>query len=220
MEEALTHTARFQHYRMDIQEAQAIPLISVQEASFERLFTTHFKRLYAYALTIVKDGIMAEEIVQQVFFKIWEKKGRVDIHSSLEAYLYRSVYHESLNYLKHQKVRSAYQSYATHRGGEHAGSASSKLQLSELQQKLDKALSELPEQCRTIFQMSRFEELKYQEIADKLGLSIKTVENQMGKALRILRTKLADYLPLLMMMILTETLQLTENLNPEQFVNL
>ncbi len=205
---------------MDIQEAKAIPLISVQEASFERLFTTHFKRLYAYALTIIKDSIMAEEIVQQVFFKIWEKKGRVDIHSSLEAYLYRSVYHESLNYLKHQKVRAAYQSYAAHRGGEQPGSAAAKLQLSELQQKLDRALRELPEQCRTIFQMSRFEELKYQEIADKLGLSVKTVENQMGKALKILRTKLADYLPIWMIMILTEALHLTETLNAEQLVNL
>ncbi len=212
------HTARFQNYRMGTQEAQAVPLISVQEASFERLFTTHFKRLYAYALTIVKDGITAEEMVQQVFFKIWEKKGRVDIHSSVEAYLYRSVYHESLNYLKHQKVKAAHQSYAVHRGGEQAGSASSKVQLSELQQKLDKALSELPEQCRTIFQMSRFEELKYQEIADKLGLSVKTVENQMGKALKILRVKLADYLPLLLV-VLTHTLHLTENLNPEQFAN-
>jgi len=199
---------------MGIQDAQTGPQISVQEASFERLFTTHFKRLYAYALTIVKDGVAAEEIVQQVFFKIWEKKGKVEVHSSVEAYLYRSVYHESLNYLKHQKVRAAYQAYALGRGEGQSGSASSKVQLSELQQKLDKALSELPEQCRTIFQMSRFEELKYQEIADRLGLSVKTIENQMGKALRILRIKLADYLPLLLA-VLTETLYLTETLNPE-----
>ena len=69
--------------------------------------------------------------------------------------------------------------------------------LSELEQQINKALNELPEQCRTIFQMSRFEELKYQEIADRLGLSIKTIENQMGKALKILRVKLVDYLPIL-----------------------
>ena len=68
--------------------------------------------------------------------------------------------------------------------------------LSELEQQLGKAMLELPEQCRTIFQLSRFEELKYREIADKLGLSIKTVENQMGKALRIMRLRLAEFLTL------------------------
>ena len=74
--------------------------------------------------------------------------------------------------------------------------------VSELEKQISKALDELPEQCRTIFQMSRFEELKYQEIANKLGLSIKTVENQMGKALKILRLKLADYLPFLIAILL------------------
>ncbi len=72
----------------------------------EQLFTTHFKRLYSYALTIVKEEMMAEEMVQNVFFKIWEKKGRVDIQTSVTAYLYRSVYHESLNWLKHKKGKS------------------------------------------------------------------------------------------------------------------
>ncbi len=73
----------------------------------------------------------------------------------------------------------------------------------ELEQKLDIALKELPQQCRTIFQMSRFEELKYREIADQLGLSVKTVENQMGKALRLLRVKLADFLPVVLTLLFT-----------------
>ena len=67
--------------------------------------------------------------------------------------------------------------------------------MGELEQQLHQALRDLPEQCRTIFQMSRFEELKYQEIADRMGLSIKTIENQMGKALKLLRLKLVDFLP-------------------------
>ena len=193
---------------MEIQDAQAVPLISTQEASFEQLFKTHFKRLYAYALTIVKEEMTAEEMVQNVFFKIWEKKGKVDIKTSISAYLYRSVYHESLNYLKHRKVKAAYQSHAAWQAKDQSDNAASKVQLSELQQKLDTALRELPEQCRTIFQMSRFEELRYQEIADRLGLSVKTVENQMGKALRILRLKLADYLPLLIAILI-------ETVNPD-----
>ena len=72
--------------------------------------------------------------------------------------------------------------------------------LKELQQKIDKSINELPEQCRAIFQMSRFEDLKYRDIAAKLGISVKTVENQMGKALRTLRTKLAEFLPVLILL--------------------
>lgn len=193
---------------MEIPEAQAATFIPTNEAAFEQLFTTHFKRLYAYALTIVKEDMAAEEMVQNVFFKIWEKKGRIDIQTSVQAYLYRSVYHESLNYLKHKKVKAAYQSHTVYQSKNQSDNASSKVQLSELQKKLDIALSELPEQCRTIFQMSRFEELKYQEIADRLGLSIKTVENQMGKALKILRVKLADYLPLVIAFLI-------DTVNPE-----
>ena len=72
----------------------------------------------------------------------------------------------------------------------------------ELERRLQKAINELPEQCRTIFQMSRFEELRYLDIAHHLGISVKTVENQMGKALKLLRVKLIDYLPLLVLILL------------------
>jgi len=186
---------------MEIQGAGIAP-VPLQESAFEEVFKSHFRRLYAYAFTIVKEEMAAEEMVQNVFFRIWEKRGQLDIQSSVTAYLYRAVYHESLNFLKHMKVRSAYQAYASSEAKNQSDNASSKLQLSELEKKLNIALGELPEQCRTIFQMSRFEELKYQEIADRLGLSIKTVENQMGKALRILRVKLADYLPLLLAILI------------------
>ena len=165
------------------------------EQAFEQVFKSNFKSLHAYAFTIIKDDIMAEEIVQNVFCRLWEKKEKLEIQTSLAAYLYRSVYHESLNYLKHLKVRAAYNSYAYSKNKNEADHAEKKILLADLENKLNNALSELPEQCRTIFQMSRFEELKYQEIADRLGLSIKTIENQMGKALRLLRLKLADFLP-------------------------
>ncbi len=198
---AVLEKTKIQKYRMEIPESGTITLVSKDELSFERIFTSHFKKLYAYAFTIVKEEVTAEEMVQNVFLKIWEKKGMInDVHTSLTAYLYKSVYHESLNHLKHQKVKSAYTMYAARQKND-VENTSSKVQLSELQERIDAALRDLPEQCRTIFQMSRFEELKYQEIADRLGLSIKTVENQMGKALRILRVKLADYLPLIAILL-------------------
>jgi RNA polymerase sigma-70 factor, ECF subfamily len=170
------------------------------ERDFERLFKEHFKSLYAYAYTILKDEIMAEEIVQQVFFKIWDRQSLAAIETSVKAYLYKSVYHDSLNYLKHQKIKNQYEAYAMHQN-KHQSENTSGIGLKELENRLRKAMNDLPQQCRTIFQLSRFEGLKYQEIANQLNISVKTVENQMGKALKQLRTKLVDFLPLFILLL-------------------
>lgn len=170
-------------------------LVQQDEAAFEQVFKTHFKNLHAYACTIIREETAAEEVVQQVFFKLWERSKGLSISGSVAAYLYRAVYNESLNYLKHRKVQSEYQQYFTHTMKNQNDNAGKKLSMKELEQKLGKALNELPEQCRTVFQLSRFEELRYREIANRLGISVKTVENQMGKALKILRTKLVEFLP-------------------------
>jgi RNA polymerase sigma-70 factor (ECF subfamily) len=103
--------------------------------------------------------------------------------------------------MKHEQVKAAYQQYTATQMN-HSNNAGEHIRLKELQQRIDTALKDLPEQCRTIFQMSRFEELKYAEIASKLGLSIKTVENQMGKALKLMRVQLADYLPTILILLL------------------
>jgi RNA polymerase sigma-70 factor (ECF subfamily) len=160
---------------------------------FQTLFKTHFKGLHAYAYTILRDSHLAEEIVQEVFVKLFERAERINIETSLESYLYRSVYYESLNYRKHEKVKAGYRAMMAHRSsgnGEMAEDFLGARDCRDLETRLRLAMEELPEQCRTIFQLSRFEELKYREIAERLGLSIKTVENQMGKALRIIRQKL------------------------------
>jgi RNA polymerase sigma-70 factor (ECF subfamily) len=179
------------------------PLSADSEKEFEQLFKEHFKNLYAYAFTILKNEAIAEEIVQNVFYKIWEKKVPDTIETSLKAYLYKAVYHESLNYLKHQKIKARYQLYVMHQTNNHNDQgASRKILVKELEEKIRDAMNALPQQCRTIFQLSRFEGLKYQEIADQLGISIKTVENQMGKALKQLRVKLIDYLPVFLLALL------------------
>ncbi len=168
-------------------------LIEGDEIAFEQVFKSYFKALHAYALTIVKDQETAEEIVQALFLRLWEKKENLDPQTNLKAYLYRSVYNDSLNYLKHQKVKLKYQNHVVYQMKNETDNAANRVQLSELENQLQRALTQLPEQCRTIFQLSRFEELKYQEIADRLNLSIKTVENQMGKALRQLKQYLSVY---------------------------
>lgn len=170
---------------------------------FEQVFKEHFKSLHAYACSILKDEDSAEEVVQNVFYKLWEKKERINTLDSIPAYLYRSVYNESLNMIKHNKVRSEYQAHAGYRT-DNSDNTADQTNLKELEVRLTKAMNELPEQCRTIFQMSRFEELKYREIADKLNLSVKTIENQMGKALKLMRQKLSDYLIVLMIFLLNQ----------------
>ena len=171
------------------------PEIRYDDDAFKQMFKAHFKALHAYASVMLHYDSYAEEIVQGMFLKLWEKRENLNIQTSIKAYLYKCVHNDCLNYLNHKKIELKYQDHASFTMNGESGRTSDKLEMGELQARLSEALNELPEQCRTIFQMSRFEELKYREIADQLGLSIKTVENQMGKALKILRLKLVDFLP-------------------------
>ena len=182
-------------------EAIATLLAQKDESAFELVFKTHFKRLHAYAFTILQDEMEAEEMVQQVFFKLWDRNENLSLSGSVSSYLYRAVHNESLNYIKHQKVRSNHQLHVAYSMKNEVEHPAKKVMAGELEKKIHTALNELPEQCRTIFQMSRFDELKYREIADKLGISVKTVENQMGKALKLLREKLVDFLIFILLFI-------------------
>lgn len=187
---------------MEFGQETTVSLLEVRdEAGFEQVFKTHFKRLHAYAFTLLQNEAEAEETVQQVFFKLWERKENLSGDAPVTAYLYRAVHNESLNYLKHQQVKSRHRLQVAYRMKDESQQPGERSGSSELEKKIQSALQELPEQCRTIFQLSRFEELKYREIADKLDISVKTVENQMGKALKILREKLVDFLAGLLLII-------------------
>ncbi|MBI1343577.1 MAG: RNA polymerase sigma-70 factor [Terrimonas sp.] len=182
------------------QETIASLLNQRDEATFEQVFKTHFKNLHAYAYTILKDETMAEEIVQQVFFRLWERSEKLNFNGSVTAYLYRAVHNESLNHIKHRKVRSDHQLHVAYLMKQTTEHASKKILTKEMEARYRSALNELPEQCRTVFQLSRFEDLKYREIADRLHISVKTVENQMSKALKLMRTRLADFLTVLIIL--------------------
>jgi RNA polymerase sigma-70 factor, ECF subfamily len=170
--------------------------------SFERVFNLYAENLVRYAATIVKNSDDAEDIVQQLFVAIWDKKGIPDVTGSLKSYLYRSVYNSSLNKLKQVKVRESYAADTTYVSSGLTAAASNTLEHKETAKRIEAAIEELPEQCKLIFKMSRLEQLKYQEIADQLGLSVKTVEAQMGKALKHMRMRLKDYLPTIIIYLL------------------
>ena len=199
---ALVSEKEYRFFSMEFQDEQiALRLSKRDEAAFEQVFKTHYKNLHAYAFTILKDEDEAEEMVQQVFFKLWERSEHLSFSGPIAAYLYRAVHNESLNFIKHQKVKAGHQLQVAYSMKNKSEQASPKMIRKELENKFREALNELPEQCRTVFQLSRFEDMKYKEIADKLDISVKTVENHMGKALKLLRTKLVDFLPLLLILL-------------------
>ncbi len=185
------------------QSAHITSINIIDEAGFEQVFKAHFKALHAYAAVMLRDEVIGEEIVQNMFLKLWEKRKEMQFDTSLKAYLYKWVHNMCLNHIKHEKVKSAHRDYVAYTSIDESGNPDENLVHSQLQEKLQEALNELPEGCRTIFQISRFEELKYREISDQLGISIKTVENQMGKALKLLRLKLVDFLPLIVILLKT-----------------
>ena len=170
------------------------------EAAFKTLFTGHYRGMYNYACIILKDEAEAEEIVQNVFVRLWEKQNSIQIETSLKAYLYRMVYNDCMNHIKHRAVVLKFQKEKTYVMKNERDNSEDKIASTQLNEHLSNALRELPEQCRTIFQLSRFEDLKYREIAVQLGISEKTVENQMGKALKLLRMKLVDFLPFIIIL--------------------
>jgi len=178
------------------------PVVSLfTEADFESIFKTHFKGLHAYAFSFVRDWDIAEEIVQGMFVKVWEKRSVATINSSVKSYLYKAVYNDTLNYLRGKKVHLRYQTLTAYAMKNDTPDTAGKVKLSEVQQKLYESLNKLPEKCRAIFHLSRFEELKYKDIASQLGISIKTVETQMVKALKVLRNEMREYLPVIALFI-------------------
>lgn len=185
---------------MELDKTEIEKIKSGDVKSFETFFNNHYMALVNYANTILNDRDDAEDIVQQVYISFWEKRLATDIHTSLRAFFYKSVHNACLNKIKQRKVRTEYATHIIHLNA-NSNEQIKHIEEKELQQKIDIAMTVLPEQCRKIFSMSRFEQLKYQEIADQLGLSIKTVENQMGKALKIFREQLKEYLPLLILFL-------------------
>lgn len=172
------------------------PVARDNERVFEDVFRRLFEPLCRYANSIVKDDAIAEETVQQVFLRLWEKATMLQQQQDLKPYLYRAVYNTCINHLKHKRVQMAYTQFAAHNTlpHTHPDGTGERLNSKELEARIATAINQLPEQCRRVFEMSRFQHLTYQEIADELDISIKTVEAQMGKALKWMRTQLADYL--------------------------
>jgi len=160
------------------------------EVTFRELFDDCYENLCGYAFTIVRDFDQAEDIVQSMFVKLWEKRDDLDITGSVRSYLFRSVYNQCMNQLEHRAIKTKYDAGVRVEPGRNQQQPD--VFPEELEDNIRKAVDALPPQCRSIFIMSRYEELRYSEIAERLGISMNTIQNQVCKALKLLREALKD----------------------------
>jgi RNA polymerase sigma-70 factor (ECF subfamily) len=160
--------------------------------AFETVFKRFYKPLCNYAFRFVHDADMAGQLVQDVFFHIWEKREHFKVTTNIQAYLLFSVRNECLKHIRHNKVEQRYAEQLLNNPVEPLFEEHDTFALSELSRIIELTLQSLPERTREIFMMSRFRKLRYSEIAFKLGISVKTVESNMGKALKAFRETLSD----------------------------
>ncbi|MFZ5428903.1 MAG: RNA polymerase sigma-70 factor [Bacteroidota bacterium] len=160
--------------------------------SLKSLFDTYYPSLCSFALQFLNDHAQAEEVVQDLFVRLWENRSHLEIKTSLKSYLFRSVRNQCLNLIQHEKVRQMHAEKI--REALFAEDVSDHFFLEgEIAAGIQSAIEEMPEKRREIFRLNREEGLKYKEIAEKLNISVKTVETHMGLALKSLRDKLRHF---------------------------
>ncbi len=172
----------------------------MQQIEFEQAFKEYFKPLVNFAFKFLNDIEASKEIVHEVFLNVWENRNKIDPEKSLKSYLYTSVNNRSLNYIRDNKkfVRDELMLL-----NEQSIEQQDNFISSEIQRIIEKTLAELPPKARVVFELSRYENLKYKEIAEKLGISQKTVETHISRALKDLRLNLKNYLSVLLLILLS-----------------
>jgi len=178
-----------------------ISKIAGYEKVFFDIYHKHYEELCYYAYRFLKDRDEAEEIVQDIIFKLWEQKELLDSVNSIRSYLYRSVYNRCLNFIKHQTHKDKYADKAWIELKKLEMSSHEEYQTRELEQKIHEAINTLPDRCKEVFQLSRLDGKKNKEISEQLGISLKAVEANITRALSSLRENLKQYLSVEMILL-------------------
>lgn len=169
--------------------------------SYSILFSTYYKNLVLFAGTIIQDKTICEDIVQNIFLKLWNDRTELIIETSLKSYLLKSVKNSCLDQLRHKKIVDNY-AFKFFSSFDDFDSTEDYIFHSDLHQHLKNAISNLPEKQKEAFIMSRFKGMKYKEIAEALNISERTVEDRISKALAQLRINLKDFLIILFVLLL------------------
>ena len=170
-------------------------------SAFRALFHAQYPGVCQTIHRYIADPGLTEDLAQEVFVRFWNKRDKIDVSSNPGAYLRRMGVNEALAHLR-KKTRFQADELPIHLPGYLAADADEQLGANELQSRINAAVATLPERCRLVFELSRYEELSNREIAEQLDISVKTVENQMTKALKTLRTELSDYLGVVLAILL------------------
>lgn len=163
------------------------------KVAFDALFRKYYSQLVRFAIGYTNDSSTAEEIVQDTFVKVWENAPRIKITSTVGGYFYHAVRNHCLNYIKHESIKKKYEKEQVPQTSDVEFSNDEKVNLTLFRQILSQTVNMLPKKCREIFEMAKFEGLSYDEISEYLDVSAKTVENQMGIALKKLRQAMLPY---------------------------
>lgn len=176
---------------------------SGDKAAFKKLFEEYYPKLYWFVNRYVMSEENADDIVKELFIELWQRKDRFVIQSSLNAYLYASARNRAFNYLRSKQSREKYLTIRSIEDEEltiiksPTKNPSEVLEIKELIEAVQKAIELLPGRTKLVFTLHRDDGLSYSEIAQVMEISVKTVENQMARAFRILRNKLSYLLPML-----------------------
>lgn len=162
------------------------------EQAFRQLFDTYYKYLTVTAYRYLNDGEKAKDFAQDVFVDLWNRREEIQISFELKAYLRKAVVNKSLNYLKREK-RIDFSEPSTLPETPVDAIASKQIEADEMQAIIQSTVDKLPNKCRIVFCMSRFEEKSHKEIAAELGISTKTIENQITRALKSIRQAIAQH---------------------------
>jgi RNA polymerase sigma-70 factor (ECF subfamily) len=174
---------------MDFDDQNIIQQIRKSDRKvFESLFRTYYPRLCIFGLRFFDNPQITEDIAQDLFVVLWEKRKQLEIKTSLHSFIFQAYRNRCLDYIKHQKVIQKYIDEKINDPDEKQ--LNDYLEIEEKKFKIHKAIESLPPKCKKVFMMSRFEGLKQQVIADQLGISVKTIKAQIGKALKIIRKEL------------------------------
>lgn len=160
--------------------------------SYSILFQTYYKDLVLFAGTMIRDKSACEDIVQNIFLKLWNERETLEIETSLKSYLLRAVRNSCIDFIRHKKIVDNYANAIFAMDGDYT--TEDYVLHSDLNKHLQKAILKLPEKQREAFVLSRFQDMKYKEIAKKLNIAERTVEDRISKALSQLRLELKDFL--------------------------
>lgn len=171
------------------------------EKAFEEVFQVYFKVLTVFSKKFVLDLSIAEDLVQEVLLKLYENRRSIQFHTSLKAFLFQSVRNKSIDYLRSVKSKSEHHDQMKLLSIAESTNWNDTMEQTELEERIAKAISALPDQCQVIFKMSRFDGKRNQEIAEELDISKRTVETQVSNALKRLRKDVLPYVNLLILIL-------------------